>query len=375
MRTKFILSLMLILSIHVSAQVTLTMGGDVNFNKNLKKVNPSGFISENEIIPWATYTKYLKPLLDGDLNFANVETVISDSANLTAETKAFVFETHPEAIKHLVDIGFNLMNNANNHAYDFGVAGILETMRNTKEIESSNPDVHFFGIGYKKDLLQPTVFTKNGYTFAVASLSILDPRFKATDTQPGLLHIRDREQFYELVRNMKKTSAHYKILSIHNGTEGQVELDEGQKQYYEYAIKNGDVDLIIGHHPHSVRPIEKIGDKYIFYSLGNYLMLGSANITGLSGGLDFGLFSKLHLVENGQGRLVPEAIELIPLTNTHAIVKPMEPTSAQSRLQQFQALSDRQLGTDAFQFKISSSGHGLFCLPDLKLESSLKVCR
>ena len=189
------------------------------------------------------------------------------------------------------------------------------------------------------------------------------------------LSIRDREQFHEVVRNMKLTQAHYKILSIHNGTEGQVELDAGQKQYYEYAIKNGDVDLIIGHHPHSVRPIEKIGDKYIFYSLGNYLMLGSANITGLSGGLDFGLFSKLHLVENRQGRLVPEAIELIPLTNTHAIVRPMEPTSAQSRLQQFQVLSDRQLGSDAFQFKISPLGHGLFCLPDLKLESSLKVCR
>lgn len=375
MRTIQLLTCLILFSFTVSAQVTLTMGGDVNFNKNLKKAHPSGFVSENQITPWASYTKYLKTLLDGDLNFANIETVISDDNQLTPESKAFVFETHPDAIKHLVSIGFNLMNTANNHAYDFGIAGIHETIKNTEQIETENADIHFFGVGFKKDLLQPKVFTKNGYKFAVASLSILDSRFKATETQPGLLHIRDREQFHELVKNMKMVSAHYKILSIHNGTEGQVELDAGQKEYYEYAIKNGDIDLIIGHHPHSVRPIEKIGDKYIFYSLGNYLMLGSANITELAGGLDFGLFSKLHLVENDKGRLVPEAIELVPLTNTHSVVKVMEAASASAHLQQFQNLSSRQLGHDSLTFKINSSGRGIYCSENLKLQSSMKVCQ
>ncbi len=369
-----ILIISLLLGGGVQAQVTLTMGGDVNFNKNLMKVDASGFLADKSTITWSTFTKYLQPLLDGDLNFANVETVISDRHDLPAETKAFVFETHPSAIQHLVDIGFNLMNNANNHAYDFGLAGLLETMKNTQQIQQQNPDVHFVGVGYKKDIMQPQVFQKNGYTIAIASLSILDPRFKATDTQPGLLHIRDREQYHELMKNMKAVKAHYKILSIHNGTEGQVALDDGQQTYYEYAIKNGDIDLIIGHHPHSVRPIQKIGDKYIFYSLGNYLMLGSANITGLGDGLDFGLFSKLHLVENAQGRLMPEAIELVPLTNTHFIVKPMKTELAQNRMQSFLNLSRAQLGKDSLEFKINSLGHGIYCLQTLKLDSSIKVC-
>ncbi|MFZ3231449.1 MAG: CapA family protein [Pseudobdellovibrio sp.] len=356
------------------AQVTLTMGGDVNFNKNLMKADPSGFLSNKGTISWSTYTKALEPLLDGDINFANVETVISDNISLQPQEKAYVFMTHPEAVKHLVDIGFNLMNLANNHAYDFGLEGIQETIKNTKNIQVQNPNVNFVGLGYKNEELQPLIFKKNGFTFAIASLSILDSRFKATDSQPGLIHIRDQQQFRELVKNMKMVSAHYKILSIHNGTESQVELDAGQKAYYEYAIKNGDVDLIIGHHPHSVRPIEKIGDKYIFYSLGNYLMLGSANITGLSNGLDFGLFSKLYLVVNEKGRLVPEAIELVPLTNTHAIVKPMEMKLAQQRLSAFQQLSSEQLGADAMEFKINSVGRGIFCLPELKLDSSVKAC-
>ena len=361
-------------SVHAFAGLTLTMGGDINFNKNLKRPNASGYVSSQGTVPFASYTQNLVPLLDGDLNFGNVETVISDRLDIQPEEKAYVFETHPSAIENLIHIGFNLMNLANNHAYDFANAGIAETMANTARMHEENPDVNFVGLGYKKDVLQPYVFTKNGYTIAIASLAIIDTRFKATDNSPGLINIRDQSQYHELVRNMKMVQANYKILSIHYGTEGQAELDAGQKAYYEYAIQNGDVDLIIGHHPHSVRPIEKIGDKYIFYSLGNYLMLGSANITGLSGGLDFGLFSKLYLVENEKGRLAPEAIELVLLTNTHAAVKPLSKSVAQERLSTYQELSKKELGADALPFSINSAGRGIFCLPNLKLDSSLKAC-
>lgn len=370
-----IILLSLLTSIHAYAGLTLTMGGDINFNKNLMRPDPIGFNSSKGKIPWSAYTANLAPLLDGDINFGNVETVVSDRLDIKPNDKTYVFETHPAAVQQLIDVGFNLMNLANNHAYDYGHAGIEETIRNTQAMHEQNPQVHFVGLGTKQQLLKPYVFTKNGYTIAIASLSILDGEYKATDTTPGLLHIRDQAQFREVVRNMKLTPAHYKIISIHNGTESQVTLDAGQKAYYEYAIKNGDVDLIIGHHPHSVRPIEKIGDKYIFYSLGNYLMLGSANITGQSGGLDFGLFSKLHLVENEAGRLVPEAIEMVLLTNTHAAVKPLAKDIAANRLVAFQKLSVQELGADALPFRINSLGQGIFCLPNLKLDSSMKACQ
>lgn len=355
--------------------LTLTMGGDINFNKNLVRPNADGYGSGKNLIPWSSYTANLKAMLDGDLNFGNVETVISDRVDLQPMPKAYVFETHPNAIQHLVDVGFNLMNLANNHAGDFGMEGIEETLLNTRLLKEKNPEIEFVGLGFKKDVMQPLVFVKNGYTIAIASLTIMEPKTYATDSQPGMVHIRDQAQFREVVRNMKMVSANYKIFSIHNGTESQVALDAGQKSYYEYAIKNGDVDLIIGHHPHSVRPIEKIGDKYIFYSLGNYLMLGSANITGASGGLDFGLFSKLHLVENENGKLAPEAIELTLLTNTHAAVKPLSKNISVDRLAAFQKLSTQQLGSDALSFQINSRGQGIFCLPNLKLESSMKACQ
>lgn len=365
----------LLMSVHAFAGLTLTIGGDVNFNKSEKRSDSRGYVSGGKVTPFSKYTAGIRPLIDGDLNFANVETVISDRQDIVAEEKLYVFETHANAIQNMIDIGFNLMNLANNHAYDYGNAGIAETLAATKSLEQQNPGVQFFGLGYRNEVLQPTVFTKNGYTIAVASMAIIDKRFRATDAQPGLIHIHDKEEYYTLMRNMKSVKANYKILSIHYGTEGQVTLDSGQKSYYEYAIKNGDVDLVVGHHPHAARPVEKIGDKYIFFSLGNYLMLGSANITGLAGGLDFGLFSKLHLVENSEGRLIPEAIQLILLTNTHTATKPLNQEVAKSRLADFKVLGSQELGSLALPFEINSRGQGIFCLPNLQLESSMKACQ
>ncbi|MBC7421156.1 MAG: CapA family protein [Bdellovibrio sp.] len=373
-KSLFFTGLMLV-SVNAWSQLTLTMGGDVNFNKNLFKTSAVGFLTGNGNVPtpWANYVAGIKPMIDGDLNFANIETVISERNDLPAETKAYVFHTHPNAIQQLIDVGFNLFNLANNHAYDYGFAGINETLNSVQSLKNRNPQIETFGLGYQADLLKPVVFQKNGYTIAVASVSIIDKRFKATNTSPGLIHIWSQEEYRQIIKNMKATSAHYKILSIHFGTEGQVALDNRQKEYYEYAIKNG-VDLIIGHHPHAVRPIQKIGNKYIFYSLGNYLMLGSANITGLEGGADFGLFAKLHLVLNSEGRLQPEAVQLTALTNTHSVTKPLLGSTGQKRLAALNALSESQIGREAFTPEVQSSGQALFCETEVTSNSAKKIC-
>ncbi len=363
------------LSLTCWSQLTLTIGGDVNFNKNLFRTHPDGFLSRGtKLIPWATYTAGIKPLIDGDLNFANIETVVSDKNNLPAEKKAFVFNSHPNSIQHLIDVGFNLFNLANNHTYDYGHVGIGETLDAFRNLKNKNPQIEYFGVGYQNELLKPMIFQKNGYTIAVASLSILDKRFKATSTSPGLIHIWSSEEYHQIIKNLKQTSAHYKILSIHLGTEGQVKLDRKQKEYYEYAIKNGDVDLIIGHHPHAVRPIQKIGNKYIFYSLGNYLMLGSANITNLTGGLDYGLFAKLHLVLNSEGRLQPEAIQLTALTDTHARVKPLAVDKARLRLKALNELSESEVGREAFKPQVLETGSALYCEENLVSDTAKRIC-
>jgi poly-gamma-glutamate synthesis protein (capsule biosynthesis protein) len=57
---------------------------------------------------------------------------------------------------------------------------------------------------------------------------------------------------------------------MHWGEEYKTAANSRQEEIGRGLIDNG-VDLIIGSHPHVVQNIERYKDKYIFYSLGNFV--------------------------------------------------------------------------------------------------------
>ncbi|MCK6598180.1 MAG: CapA family protein, partial [Bdellovibrionaceae bacterium] len=368
-----------VVSFCARAELVITLGGDINFNKTSFKSHSLGFSPSNsftaeDAIPWSYFTQKVSPLLKGHLNFANIETVISDDNSIKQEEKKFKFRTHPSAIEHLISIGFNFFSLANNHAYDFGPQGFIETLTHIKSLGTH--DVYYHGLGTRDELLKPKVFVINGYSIAFAAISIVDPKYRATSSKIGLLDIRSREDYHELIKSFRALKVDLKILSIHFGTEGQVSLDQGQKKYYEYAIDYADIDLIIGHHPHAVRPISRYKNKLIFYSLGNYLMLGSADITKKRGGADWGMFAKLVYSKNdslSSAQTLIEAVEFQVLTKTHTQVSLLEGDKVQERLKEFAQLGARELGSDALTWKIKKS-KGIYCADGFQSASAQEIC-
>lgn len=363
-------------SVLSNAELVITMGGDINFNKTDFYAHAEGFSPNNrkvsdDSVPWSYFTEKLAPLLDGDLNFANIETVITNNNSIPEQPKRFKFRTHPSAIEHLLDIGFNFFSIANNHAYDFQEKGMRETLSNLSELNQHHT-FYYQGVGTRSELLKPKVFTVKGYKIAFAAISIVEYGFQATEQRIGLLDIRSKEDYGELVKNFKSTTADLKILSIHNGIEGKVTLDKNQKKYYEYAIDNGDVDLIIGHHPHAARPVSLYKNKLIFYSLGNYMMLGSANITGKKGGADWGLFAKV--VYTPKQKLSVDAVELQLLTNTHTQVRPLTGEIARDRFRLYADLNDQELGGEALPWIVNKQFKGVYCPENLVEPASLRIC-
>lgn len=359
------------------AELVITMGGDINFNKTEFYSHAEGFSPGNkkdpeDSIPWKYFTEKLETMLDGDLNFANIETVVTNNNAIEEQEKRFKFRTHPFAIEHLLNIGFNFFSIANNHAYDFKEKGMVETLKNLKELNQRFP-FYYHGVGKRSELLKPKVFTVKGYKIAFAAISFVEFGYKATEEKIGLLDIRSQEDYWELVKSFKDTSADLKILSIHNGIEGKVTLDTNQKKYYEYAIDNGDVDLIIGHHPHAARPVSLYKNKLIFYSLGNYMMLGSANITRKVGGADWGLFAKV--VYTPKKRLSVDSVEMQLLTNTHTQVKPLLGEVAKDRFKQFAELNDNELGDDALPWVMNKQFKAVYCPESIVESASVKICR
>jgi hypothetical protein len=357
------------------ADLILTMGGDVNFNKSGFAPDARGAVIDGngKALDFSTIISRVAPLLTpGHLNFANVETAVSDDPRLPRVSKAFDFLSHPNGVWRMVEAGFNLFSLANNHAYDRGFEGMTETLRHFQKIEASRPrkaPIAYAGIGVGPEgAAQPAILDINGYRIAFASIGIMDERFRATEGKIGMLNYHRKSDWHLQLNALKAVQGvDLKILSIHYGTEMQARLDEGQRGKYHYALEHGDADIIIGHHPHVARPVEMVGDKVIFYSLGNYMMIGAANLDSRHTGWDFGLFARVHYRrEASHERLKARAIELVPLKGMHRVAYPLSGASAAWRVGFLNSLGQHELGGsshrgNAVDFKVTSQGTGLFC--------------
>ena len=60
------------------------------------------------------------------------------------------------------------------------------------------------------------------------------------------------------------------VVSMHSGHEYTKQANASQTTFAHAAIDAG-AELVIGHHPHVVQPVERYRGKYILYSLGNFV--------------------------------------------------------------------------------------------------------
>ncbi len=349
------------------ADLTITFGGDVNFNKNKQAPLPDGVNVWGRKVPFSDTTAGIRNLIDGDVNFANIETVVTDDRDLPAQAKTFVFRSHPNALRHLMDIGFNLFSLANNHSYNHGFGGLDETLNSMEEFERESRYVTHAGIERRRsDFERAKIMRAGPHTIAFASIGITNDAFRATASRTGVLSYRNESDYDLVLKSLREASADLKILSIHAGIEMKTSTEPDLRKRFERALSEGDVDLVLGHHPHVVRPVALIDGRAVFYSLGNYLMLGAADIGSRGVGSDYGLFGRAHYVwDPSVRRLKLQAAEAVPLTQMHLNPKPMETKAAAQRVRGLNQISTNDLGAaKAMQFRVRDDGSGVACLEE-----------
>ena len=77
-----------------------------------------------------------------------------------------------------------------------------------------------------------------------------------------------KEKAESEIRSAKEKGAECIIVNMHWGIENDPQPNNEQIQIGHWLIDEG-VDIVIGHHPHCIQPIEEYKKHYIFYSLGN----------------------------------------------------------------------------------------------------------
>lgn len=353
--------------------VTIVITGDTGFSRNHSKVHPNGVQKYGKRQPWRQAMAGIAGEINGDINFTNIETVVTDRNNLKRDTKGqrgpFNFRSHPNGIQHLVDRGFNVFSLANNHSMDYGRPGLKETLRHVAKLKQGKLKA-YAGIGMNRDeASEPQIVNAKGSKVAFAAIGIVTnnlARHRAGEKKPGQIAYRFDSDFELSTKRLAETPGDYHMLSIHYGVEGRVRADARQiKEWRRVAAQQKGIDLIVGHHAHVVRAVERAGDSVIFYGLGNFLHHGTANMGGKGICKDFGLMARVHLLRGKDGKLRTRAVEAIPVTKMHIRTERLPPNRSRDRIHALNYLasllpSDSN-GATGIRFTPQKNGTGLYC--------------
>ena len=206
---------------------------------------------------------------DGDLNIFNLETSVTSETK--KEEKEYNFKTDVAFLKSLRAVGFNVANVANNHSYDYGLDGFIDTLQNLR----STGFTYVGGGRNSESAYQGRIYTINGIKIALLGLPKVHggPESIAKKDKAGTTNGYDSASSEAAITRLDKASDVLIVLT-HWGEEGTF-----TPRNYEIASAKKwtslGADVIVGSHSHTLQPITYVNKKLVAYSLGNFIFYSS----------------------------------------------------------------------------------------------------
>ena len=226
---------------------TLTFVGDCTLGSNAStRDHETSFVrvvGDDYDYPFANVAQIFK---DDDFTLANLEGTLTERG--TPMDKPFVFRG-PAAYTAILR-GVEAVTISNNHILDYGYEGLADT----KEALSAA------GIAYGAREQTFLYTTEGGLSIGVYCDDFAFDRTSITESIAAL-----REQGADIV-----------VCAFHWGEEKDYHPNQNEIDWAHIAINAG-ADIVAGHHPHVLQPIEYYNGGVILYSLANFCFGGNAN--------------------------------------------------------------------------------------------------
>lgn len=218
-------------------------------------------------------------LRGADVTFGNLAAPLSDRGETKKKVDGvtcFAFRTPPAYGEWLKDSGFDVVQAANNHIFDFGPDAYEDTLKTLDAL----------GIGHTGRKDEAWYTTVHGIRVGVVGFT--QPYHDFFESH------HDVAAAAEVIRKVK-AKADVVLVGFHGGTEGPQSLhtprarellgveDRGEVVKFAHAAVDAGADLVVGYGPHLPRAMEFYKGKLIDYALGNFVTYGPFNLKGPNG--------------------------------------------------------------------------------------------
>ena len=238
----------------LEGRAVLAFVGDVALGRSME----SQLLRQGVAYPWGGIGSLLHT---ADLAVANLECVLTTGGKPL--DKRYLIRAHPLWAESLQAAGFDLVNVANNHIYDYGQPGVDQTLETLEALE-----IAAVGAGRNHDEAhRPALFEVNSVRVAVVGYAAArwygSIDLPATDRVAWAVPERVAADVAAA-----RGQADVVVVLLHAGTEYASEPSADQSAVAHAAVDAG-ADLVVGHHPHVTQTVERYKQGLIVYSLGD----------------------------------------------------------------------------------------------------------
>jgi poly-gamma-glutamate capsule biosynthesis protein CapA/YwtB (metallophosphatase superfamily) len=247
----------------------------------------------------------VRPLLTApDVMFGNLEGTLTGRGSSKCGagfTSCYAFRSPPAYARAFAWAGYDVLNLANNHAFDFGADGRTDT-----SISLDAARLAHTGAPHEIALV-----TRRGITVAFLGFSSYD----------WSAPLNDLTQVASLVRSAVER-ADVVVVALHGGAEGVTKghvphghefflgEDRGDLRAFARTAVDAGADLVVVSGPHVVRGMEFYRGRLVAYSVGNFV--GYGGVFALHGALAEAAILHVSLGRDGRfvsGRILPVRLD------------------------------------------------------------------
>ena len=207
------------------------------------------------------FSEILDILSSANCHITNLECALTDN-NISIEKSGPAIKANVELVKLLEQAKVSIACLANNHIFDYGEKGILDTIKICE-----NNHIETIGLVFRPDKKE-NFLIKEFENKKVGFINYCEHEFSVREARMlGANGYNSVNAFYDI--NNIRSKVDYLIVIYHGGNEYYSLPRPDIKKEFHYLIDLG-ADAVISHHTHVISGYEIYKNKPIVYGLGNF---------------------------------------------------------------------------------------------------------